>query len=111
MKIGIVATSISTIDYEGLVSLVIYTQGCNFRCPFCYSGELAKGESEIEITLEEALKEMDLKWHYIKGKGVFYIRKGKKKCEKLFYKNQLSLIFGNKLTRKLWSKRLEYLLK
>ena len=62
-------------------------------------------------SVEEALKEMDLKWHHIKGKGVFYIRKGKKKCEKLFYKNQLSLIFGNKLTRKLWSKRLEYLLK
>jgi pyruvate formate lyase activating enzyme len=59
MKINIVAATISTIDYEDLVSLVFYTQGCNFRCPFCHSGILACGTDEKEMTLEQALKEME----------------------------------------------------
>ncbi|MBF0594677.1 MAG: anaerobic ribonucleoside-triphosphate reductase activating protein [Candidatus Omnitrophica bacterium] len=28
------------IDYPGRVSAVIFTQGCNFRCPFCHNPEL-----------------------------------------------------------------------
>ena len=28
------------IDYPGRVAAVIFTQGCNFRCPFCHNPEL-----------------------------------------------------------------------
>lgn len=27
-------------DYPGKVAAVIFTQGCNFRCPFCHNGSL-----------------------------------------------------------------------
>lgn len=30
----------SLCDYPGLVAAVIFTQGCNFRCPFCHNGAL-----------------------------------------------------------------------
>ena len=30
----------SLIDYPGKVSAVIFTQGCNFRCPYCHNTEL-----------------------------------------------------------------------
>ncbi len=30
----------SLIDYPGKVACVIFTQGCNFRCPFCHNREL-----------------------------------------------------------------------
>jgi len=30
----------SLIDYPGKVSAVVFTQGCNFRCPFCHNPEL-----------------------------------------------------------------------
>lgn len=30
----------SVIDYPGKVAAVIFTQGCNFRCPYCYNCEL-----------------------------------------------------------------------
>lgn len=30
----------SLIDYPGKMSAVIFTQGCNFRCPYCYNTEL-----------------------------------------------------------------------
>ncbi|KXS55948.1 MAG: hypothetical protein AMR96_05385 [Candidatus Adiutrix intracellularis] len=30
----------STLDYPGLVSAVIFTQGCNFTCPYCHNPHL-----------------------------------------------------------------------
>lgn len=38
----------SLIDYPGKICCTVFTIGCNFRCPFCYSGELV---------LEERIKE------------------------------------------------------
>lgn len=41
-------------DYPGKVAAVLFTQGCNFRCPFCHNGSLlaqkgdtAHGEREV----------------------------------------------------------------
>ena len=34
----------SLIDYPGLISAVIFTQGCNFRCPYCHNPELVLPE-------------------------------------------------------------------
>ncbi len=39
---GLIKTSV--IDYPGKVSAVIFTQGCNFRCPFCHNPELVLPE-------------------------------------------------------------------
>ncbi len=30
----------STIDFEGRIALLFFTQGCNFRCGFCHNPEL-----------------------------------------------------------------------
>lgn len=30
----------SLVDYPGTVAAVVFTQGCNFRCPFCHNREL-----------------------------------------------------------------------
>ncbi len=30
----------SFIDYPGMISAIVFTQGCNFRCPFCHNPEL-----------------------------------------------------------------------
>jgi pyruvate formate lyase activating enzyme len=32
----------SLIDYPGQVASVIFTRGCNFRCPFCHNSELVE---------------------------------------------------------------------
>ena len=32
------------IDYPGHISAVVFTQGCNFRCPFCHNPELVLPE-------------------------------------------------------------------
>ena len=31
---------LSLVDYPGKTSAVIFTQGCNFRCPYCHNKEL-----------------------------------------------------------------------
>ena len=54
----------SFIDYPGKVAAVIWTPGCNFRCPFCYNVDLVLNRpslpsfSETEI-LNHLQKEKD----------------------------------------------------
>ncbi len=40
-------------DFPGVVACIIFTQGCNFRCPFCHNASLVKGENNDEITEDE----------------------------------------------------------
>ena len=43
----------SLIDYPGKTSAVIFTRGCNFRCPYCYNAELVLPEAygrEIDLS-------------------------------------------------------------
>ena len=35
---------LSLIDYPGKLAAVIFTQGCNFRCPYCYNAQLVLPE-------------------------------------------------------------------
>lgn len=47
-------TPFSTIDYEGFLSTVIYTQGCNWNCIFCHNYHLIpkkKGNFSLESTI------------------------------------------------------------
>ena len=39
MKIG-GFQGLSTIDFPATISSVIYTQGCNFKCPYCHNHQL-----------------------------------------------------------------------
>ena len=32
---------VSLIDYPGQIGAVVFTQGCNFRCPYCHNPDLA----------------------------------------------------------------------
>ncbi len=35
----------SLLDWDGMVSAVLFLPGCNFRCPFCQNADLVMGES------------------------------------------------------------------
>jgi hypothetical protein len=79
-----------------MIKLKLTTCGLEFK---------ASGE-----TIEECLDKVGLSWNDIKNKGVITVKKGTKTHEHLFSTLQLKRIFGNKLTKGLWSKRLETLL-
>jgi pyruvate formate lyase activating enzyme len=33
---------VSLIDYPGMISAIVFLQGCNFRCPYCHNPELVE---------------------------------------------------------------------
>lgn len=37
---------ISLLDYPGKVATIIWTTGCNFRCPFCYNPDLVLDKTD-----------------------------------------------------------------
>jgi len=46
MKIGGFQKT-SLLDYPDRISAIVWTNGCNFRCPFCYNPSLALGKSNV----------------------------------------------------------------
>src|SRR5512137_1874841 len=53
MKIGGLHKA-SLIEFPGKISAVVFLQGCNFRCPFCYNPELVEpGRFEPPIPWDE----------------------------------------------------------
>ena len=46
MKIG-GFQEISLLEYPDTISAIIWTIGCNFRCPFCYNRQLVFEETQI----------------------------------------------------------------
>ena len=40
-------------DYPGCVAAIAFTQGCNFRCPFCHNGALLAPPSKADCLIAE----------------------------------------------------------
>jgi len=54
MKIGALQ-KVSLIDYPGEICAIVFTQGCNFRCPYCHNPELVNPDLYGEILPEEEI--------------------------------------------------------
>jgi len=57
MKIGGIQKT-SLLDYPGEISAIVWTIGCNFRCPFCYNRDIVLGNVKI-IPAEEVFSFLD----------------------------------------------------
>lgn len=60
MKIGGLL-KLSLIDYPGKISSVIFTQGCNLRCPYCHNPELVIPSKFNTVLPEKDIMEFLLK--------------------------------------------------
>lgn len=40
---------VSLIDYPGKIAAVVFTQGCNFRCPYCHNPDLVPPEPRGDL--------------------------------------------------------------
>lgn len=64
MRIGSLLKS-SFIDYPDRIAAVLFTRGCNFRCPYCHNRELLEAEGgilaqeEIDRVLASRVKYLD----------------------------------------------------
>ncbi len=58
----------SLIDYSPYTVSVVFTGGCNFRCPFCHNPDIVLRYKELpEIKTEEILKLLSEKKQWIDG--------------------------------------------
>jgi pyruvate formate lyase activating enzyme len=57
MRIGGHITS--TLEFPGHMSMVIFTAGCNLRCPYCHNPELISRDGGEETTLDELFTQVE----------------------------------------------------
>lgn len=57
----------SLIDYPGKIAAVVYTNSCNFRCPFCHNHQLALGRENRIIAQEQLIKMLASRRGFIDG--------------------------------------------
>ncbi len=46
------------LDYPGKTAAVLFTQGCNFKCPYCYNPQLNSVKAEEVFDEDEILKDL-----------------------------------------------------
>ena len=46
---------LSLVDFDGKISCILFTQHCNFRCPFCHNSTLVIGNNNPEIPFQDIL--------------------------------------------------------
>lgn len=44
---------LTLLDYPGVVACIVFTQGCNLRCPFCHNASLTEKSAENSLSEEE----------------------------------------------------------
>jgi len=67
MKIGGLL-KFSLIDYPGKIAAVIFTQGCNFRCPYCHNPELVIPQKYCRTIPEKGIIEfLKTRKKYLEG--------------------------------------------
>ena len=65
MKIGGLQKT-SLLDYPDTISAIVWTVGCNFRCPFCYNRDIVLGNVEL-ISEDEVLSFLKKRFDMLEG--------------------------------------------
>ncbi len=58
---------ISLQDYPDHISCIVFTQGCNLKCPFCQNSSLIPFESNNLINEDEILDYLNLRKNFLDG--------------------------------------------
>ncbi len=58
---------LTLIDYPGKIACMVYTIGCNFRCPYCHNPELVDETVETHISEPDFLDFLDTRKKIIEG--------------------------------------------
>lgn len=56
----------SFLDWDGRVASVIFTAGCNFRCPWCHNSELVREEAE-SVPIAKILADIKRRRNFLDG--------------------------------------------
>lgn len=51
---------LTLLDYPGKVACILFTEGCNFRCPFCHNAALVSHvDPSARLSVEEILSQLE----------------------------------------------------
>jgi pyruvate formate lyase activating enzyme len=58
----------SLIEYPGMISAIVFTRGCHFRCPYCYnSGLITFTPSQDDVPEQEVLEFLHRRRNFLNG--------------------------------------------
>jgi pyruvate formate lyase activating enzyme len=60
---GIQRTSL--IDYPDNISTVLFTHGCNLRCPYCHNWRIVIGDIEPQMSDDDVIADLELRKKFI----------------------------------------------
>ncbi len=69
MKIG-GFMKLTLLDYPNHVAAIIFTQGCNFKCPYCHNSSLIKNTSNNLISEEEIFDYLEKRKNVLDGVSI-----------------------------------------
>jgi len=58
---------LTLLDFPGLVACTLFTQGCNFRCPFCHNAPLVLGPPDAGFSEEDILSYLEKRKGLLEG--------------------------------------------
>ena len=61
---------LTTSDFPGILSAIVFTQGCNFKCPYCQNSELipmCKLLSEDSISQDDIFEFLEKRKNILDG--------------------------------------------
>ena len=58
---------LTMVDYPGKMACIIFTEGCNYRCPYCHNSLLVYEKSEYEIDKKEIFDYLDKRKGIVEG--------------------------------------------
>ncbi len=110
------------LDFPGRVSSVVFTYGCNLRCPYCHNPELVTEElnEELLITEQEVFDHLDKRINVLDGLVITggeptvhkdlleFIKKIKHKFPKLLIKLDTNGTFPDRLEKIIESGLIDY---
>jgi pyruvate formate lyase activating enzyme len=56
-------------DFPGHVAAIVFTQGCNYRCPFCHNGRLIPVDATAEVLMpeDEVMRQIESRRKHLDG--------------------------------------------
>lgn len=58
---------LSLCDFPGTPAAVVFTQGCNWRCPFCHNKSLWEFDKEACLSVDQLLSTLSERQNILKG--------------------------------------------
>lgn len=59
--------NLSLVDYPGCLAATVFTQGCNFYCPYCQNPDLVTCDKKFNLSEEEVLSYLDCRKDMLEG--------------------------------------------